>query len=105
LPEGGENRYVHKLPVKAKFPNLILKRALFPAKSELLEWAQNAIYNFEFKPLTVIVSLLNENHDPVRTWNFYSAFPVKIQVSEFKAQDNAAVIETLELAYKFSKQQ
>ncbi|HNW89158.1 MAG TPA: phage tail protein [Bacteroidales bacterium] len=104
LAEGGENRYTHKLPVKAKFSNLVLKRALSPLPSVLTKWAEDAIYNFEFRPCTVIVSLLNELHIPVKNWIFYSAYPVKIQVTDLKAQDNSVVVETLELAYKYSKQ-
>jgi phage tail-like protein len=104
LPEGGENRFVHKLPVKAKFPNLVLKRALSPIPSLLTKWAEDAIYNLNFSPCTVIVSLLDENHVPVKNWIFYSAYPVKINVTDLKAQDNSVVVETLELAYKYSKQ-
>ncbi|HNW99399.1 MAG TPA: phage tail protein [Bacteroidales bacterium] len=104
LAEGGENRYTHKLPVKAKFPNLVLKRALSPLPSILTKWVEDAIYNMEFSPCTVIVSLLNETHIPVKNWIFYSAYPVKIQVTDLKAQDNSVVVETLELAYKYSKQ-
>jgi len=104
LPEGGENRFVHKLPVKAKFPNLVLKRALSPIPSILTKWAEDAIYNLDFSPCTVLVSLLDENHLPLKNWIFYSAYPVKINVTDFKAQDNSVVVETLELAYKYSKQ-
>jgi phage tail-like protein len=104
LQEGGENRFVHKLPVKAKFPNLVLKRALFPVSSSLMDWAKNAIYNFDISPCSVLVSLLNEKHEPARSWNFKSVYPVKIQISDFKATDNAVVIETLELAYDYARE-
>lgn len=104
LAEGGENRYVHKLPVKSKFPNLVLKRAIYPLPSGLTHWANDAIYNFIFRPCTVMVFLLNEEHIPVKTWNFASAYPVKLQVSDLKAQDNSVLVETMELAYKFSHQ-
>ncbi|HOV10200.1 MAG TPA: phage tail protein [Bacteroidales bacterium] len=104
LAEGGENRFTYKLPVKAKFPNLVLKRALSPLPSVLVKWAEDAIYNLEFWPCTVLVSLLNDMHLPVKNWIFYSAYPVKIQASDLKAQDNSVMVETLELAYKYSKQ-
>ncbi len=103
LVEGGENRYVHKLPSKVQFPNLVLKRAMYPVPSALIAWAEMAIYHFRFTPLPVLVSLLNEQHLPVKNWCFFDAYPVKLHVSDLKAQDNALMIETLELVYKYSR--
>ena len=100
VSEGGENRFSHRLPTRAKYANLILKRGLF-TDSELIEWCENAIENFEFEPTTVNVTLLNENHEPVaETYSFVNVWPVKWSVSDFKAQDNSLVVETLELAYQ-----
>jgi len=103
LPEGGENRYSHKLPLKAKFPNLVLKRALSPLPSIISKWAEDAIYNMEFTPCTIIVSLLNESHVPVKNWCFYGAYPVKIHATDLKAQENSVVVEALELVYQYAK--
>ena len=43
--------------------------------------------------------LLNEEHEPLATWNFLRAYPVKWSLSDFKAQENALAVESLELAY------
>ena len=101
LMEGGENRFVHKLPVRVKFPNLVLKRALFPLSTPLIIWAQDAINNLDINTCNVLVTLLNDVHMPVKIWNFTNAYPVKLQISDFKASDNTVVIETIELAYDF----
>jgi len=99
--EGGENRFSHRLPTRAKYSNLTLKRGLL-SESGLIDWCKNAIENFDFTPATVNVTLLNEQHEPVAdTLSFIRAWPVKWSVSDFKAQDNALVIETLELAYNY----
>ena len=50
---------------------------------------------------TVMVALLNEEHEPLLAFNFARAYPVKWTVSDFKAQDNAIVVESLELSYDF----
>ena len=100
---GGENRYVHRLPKGAKFQNLTLKRALHTLPSHIIKWAENAIFNFDFSLHDVVVSLLNEKSQPVKSWNFVGAYPVKLQLSDLKANDNSLVIETLELAYKYSQ--
>lgn len=99
--EGGENRFSHRLPNRAKYGNLILKRGLF-TDSQLIDWCKDAIESFQFSPTTVNVTLLNENHEPVAdTFSFQNAWPVKWSVSDFKSQDNSIVVETLELAYSY----
>lgn len=99
--EGGENRFSHRLPNRAKYSNLILKRGLL-TNSRLIDWCKNAIENFDFEPTTVNVTLLNENHLPLAdTLSFLRAWPVKWTVSDFKAQENGIVVETLELAYNY----
>ena len=106
LIEGGENRFVHKLPVRAKYPNLVLKRGYFSSlPSPLMKWANDAIINFDIKPCQVQVMLLNELHMPAQIWSFTNAYPVKISMADFKATDNSYLVETLELAYQFFKKE
>ena len=97
--EGGLNAYSHKLPMGAKFGNLVLKRGFF-LDSKVTEWCRRAIEDFVFEPKeNVNVILLNENHEPLSTWSFSRVWPVKWSISEFKAMDNSIVIESLELAH------
>lgn len=99
--EGGENRFSHRLPTRAKYSNLILKRGLL-TNSQLIDWCKDAIENFIFQPVTVNVTLLNEEHEPLsNTYSFVRAWPVKWSISDFKAQDNSIVVESLELAYNY----
>lgn len=101
ISEGGENRFSHRLPNPVKYSNLVLKRGLL-TNSKLISWLKNAIENFEFEPTTVNITLLNERHQPVGdTYSFINVWPVKWSISDFKSQENAIVIETLELAYSY----
>ena len=100
LREGGENQYVHKFPAPAKYPNLVLKRGVL-IQSKLITWCFDAIDNFIFTPLNLSVTLLNEEHQPLISWEFVGAYPLKWSVSDLKAQDNSILVETLELAYKY----
>jgi phage tail-like protein len=100
VAEGGENRFEHRLPARGKFGNLVLKRGLL-TDSGMVEWIRNAIENFEFAPADVLVSLLNENHEPLSAWSFAGAWPVKWSVSDLKSTENGIVVETLELAYRY----
>ena len=105
LKEGGENRFVHKLPVRAKYPPLVLKRAIFPVSSELLKWADRAIQDLDIEPLDIQVFLLNEEHQPIKKWLFTKAYPVKIETSALNATKNELVIESIELVYQFAKKE
>ncbi|WP_339705343.1 phage tail protein [uncultured Kriegella sp.] len=98
--EGGENRFKHKLPVKTKFPNLVLKRGML-LDSEVIAWCQNAIENFVFEPANITIDLLNENHSPLKTWNIVGAYPVKWSVEDLNAQESKLVIESIELVYNY----
>ncbi|MBR5696820.1 MAG: phage tail protein [Paludibacteraceae bacterium] len=101
--EGGNNSFTYRLPKPAKYDNLVLKRALSTTPSLLVMWANEAIYNFNFHPCTVVVTLLNEKHIPVKVWAFNNAYPVKLEVSALGADKSELVIESLELAYNYSK--
>lgn len=102
LAEGGENRFKHKFPVKAKYPNLVLKRGLV-VDSELIKWCRSALESFEFEAKDLTIKLLNEEHEPLQTWNVVHAFPVKWAVEDFNAQESKLTVETLELAYQYFK--
>jgi len=108
IAEGGENRFKHKIPVRTKFPNLVLKRGML-TDSEVIKWCKDALMNFVFEPIDLTVSLLEKDPDgnakseaiPLQTWNIVNAYPVKWNVSDFNAEDNKYVIETLELSYNY----
>lgn len=100
LKEGGENRFAHRLPGPAKYSNLVLKRGLV-TDTALIKWFRDAIENFEFDPITIKVSLLNESSEPLLNWNFVDAYPVKWSVSNLDARKSEVMVDTIELAYKY----
>jgi phage tail-like protein len=99
LPEGGENRFSYKLPTKGKYGNLTLKRGVM-LSSGLVDWINDAIDKFTFAPKDINITLLNETGQPLVSWNFSKAYPVKWSTSDLKSTDNSIVTETLELAYQ-----
>jgi phage tail-like protein len=100
VKSGGENRFTFKLPTRAQYPNLVLKRGLL-LDSGLLTWVNDAIYNLEIKPATVLVTLLNENHEPLQTYQCVNAWPQKWSVADFNAQESRIMVETMELFYQY----
>ncbi len=98
--EGGENRFEHKLPVRTKYADLVLKRGMLMG-SAVLDWFTAAFRDREFTPADVNVILMNEKGDSLRTWNVAHAIPKKWLVSDFNANESSVVIETLELSYRY----
>lgn len=99
--EGGENRFKHKLPVRTKFPNLVLKRGFVSTDSKLVTWCKDAVESFEFKVKEVTVILYDESKAPLMAWHISGCFPVKWNVDEFNASESKLVIETIELSYNY----
>ncbi len=104
LNEGGENRFAHKLPVRGRYPDLVLKRGLI-RDSAVAKWLRDAFQNpitvpFVL-PTTIWVTLLNDAHEPLETYTVLNAWPKKWTLSDFNAESSDYVVETLELAYSY----
>lgn len=102
LAEGGENRFVHHLPGAINHGNLVMKRGLMLASSQLFDWCKATLESDLTRPIEpkdISVSLLNEKAKPIMTWSITGAWPVKWQIAAFKARDNEVAMETLEMAF------
>jgi phage tail-like protein len=92
--------------VLQKLANITLKRGMFQSDIEFNDWMDTISMN-TVERRDVTIKLLNENHEPVITWQVLNAWPVKVQSSDLKADGNEVAIETMELAHegiKISKQ-
>ncbi len=98
--EGGENRFTHKLPVRTKYSDLVLKRGML-TDSEVIKWCLRAFRDRDFEPSDITVTLMNEKSEPLKVWKVVHAVPRKWQASDLNANENAVVIETLELSYRY----
>jgi len=110
--EGGENRFEHALPTRTRYPLLSLKRGLV-VSSELLDWCaatfaalDNSMMTGDagttlIQPKDVLVSLLNEKHEPLCSWNVFHAWPKSWNLSKLNAEENTIAIESIELQYQY----
>jgi phage tail-like protein len=98
--EGGENRFIHRLPERVTYDKLVLKRGVLKG-SELIEWFKNAVELFQFDPKGVLITLLNEKHEPLESWSFINAYPVKWTVTNFDSTKNEVAVETIELVFQY----
>lgn len=88
-----------KMPGMEKFSNITMKRGSFKGDNQFYDWLNTVQLNkIERRDLTI--TLLNENHEPVITWQVKKAWPTKIQTTDLKADGNEVAIETLELVHE-----
>lgn len=99
VPEGGENRFVQKFPIRARYTELVLKRGLL-VNSEITEWVRRCIEDLDIEPKSVDIKLLNEQHQPLLTWHLVGAYPTKWSLGDLNASNSVVSIESLQLYYQ-----
>ena len=103
--EGGETRFVHRLPTGVKYKPLVLKRGVAPANSALATWCRSTLeagLGRQIMTVPITVYLLDEEGNPLRAWLFADAYPTQWEVGNFDAMNNAVAIETITLSYTYS---
>lgn len=100
--EGGENRFVHRLPGRNRYSDLVLKRGM-TLVSGVTAWCLDSIENFNYQPTNMLISLLNSDHLPVSSWYIANAIPIKYSISDFNAEQGQIVIESMTLRYEYYK--
>lgn len=100
-PEGGENRFAHRFPSRASFPNLVLNQGAGPVQ-ELWDW----FYEFHVTGLVaprdgtvVLMSTVDGDLAPVRVWAFTRGWPAKLTGPDLDAQTSAVAIDAIEIAH------
>ena len=116
--EGGENTFLHQVPVRSKFPNLVLKRGmsqddyLYNWIQEAGNWHLDGPEEMNRREVTLVlwgslpepaVSMARTAglpvRNPLRAWTFVDAFPVKWTAPNFSLSGDEFPIEELELAH------
>ena len=106
IVEGGENQYKYRLPNFKGFQNLILKRGFMPKDSEIFIWVNKTLTDnlaSVVQPKNLQVSLFDANNNAIVNWQFIGAYPVKMELSDFKSQGNEVAVESLEFKYNYLK--
>lgn len=104
VTEGGETRFVHRLPTGVKYKPLVLKRGVAPASSALATWCRSTLeggLGRQILTAPLSVYLLDEQGDPLRAWLFANAYPTQWEIGNFDAMNNAVAIETITLSYTY----
>lgn len=104
VAEGGENRFKHRLPTGGKYGNLVVKRGLVAANSQLATWCTQTVGSDLSAPMVtknITVTLLDPDANPLMAWNFVNAWPVKWSVSDLKSMQGEIVVESIEFSFSY----
>jgi phage tail-like protein len=97
--EGADRRSsARKLPGLARYPNVTLKRGV-AGRLELYEW-WNATRNGAVDRRNVVITLLDEQRNPVQRWTLRDAWPVKLSFGPLSGRGHEVLVEALELAHE-----
>lgn len=119
--EGGENRFAHKLPKGIKYgSNLELRRGLILTNSGFGKWCRTHLGSGlntvdskqKIEVRNLIVHLLDAEksvdahgraveREPLMSWAFAQAYPVKWDISSLDAKKSEIVVESLSIAYAY----
>ena len=98
--EGASPEYSNtKMPGQIKHTNIVLKRGISQGDNDFYDWLNTVKLN-SIERRDIVISLLNEEHEPVVSWRVKNAFPVKIEWSDLKANASEPAIETIEIAHE-----
>jgi phage tail-like protein len=96
--EGGSLHTV-KIPGQLKYSNVILKRGIVKGDNEFFQWI-STINGSAVQRRDVMISLLDETHQPVMRWRLSNAWPSKIEASTLNANASEIAIEIIELTHE-----
>jgi len=96
--EGGVNGFVHKLPGKTSYSNLVLRHGLTGVGS-LWDWYHHTTEGAIYRRNGTIM-LLSARQFPVMWWNFRNALPVRWTGPTFNAASDEVGVEELELVHE-----
>ncbi|MGI0494752.1 phage tail protein [Alkalinema pantanalense CENA528] len=88
-----------KMPGLRKFSNITLKRGIVKSDNDFFNWLNTVKLN-TVERRDLVISLLNEQHQPVMVWKVHNAFPVKVEGPQLKAAGNEVAIESIEIAHE-----
>jgi phage tail-like protein len=88
-----------KMPGMQKFSDITLSRGVFQSDNDYYTWMNTVNLN-SIEKRDVTISMLNEAHEPIVTWQIKQAFPIKISGPSLKSDGNEIAIEKLVLAHE-----
>jgi phage tail-like protein len=102
--EGGENGYVHQLPGRMSWPNIILKRGIIQTDA-LFDWVRKssgdtfATNGNKLTRCTGAIVLMSSRNQRLRSYELQGAFPVRWVGPDLNVDEQRPLDEELEVAH------
>jgi len=88
-----------KMPGNIKSNNVTLRKVVFVKDSQFFDWYSTVKMN-TVKRVTITIKLLDEEGNPIMTWNLQNAWPTKVTGTDLKSDGNEVAVETIEIAHE-----
>lgn len=95
--EGGQNEFVHRIPGRVRYPNLVLTRALDTSSAAVAAWFRSQAD--KVARTTAVVTAYGPGGEQVAAWSLRDVCPVRWTGPSFSTRGSEVAIETLELAH------
>lgn len=103
IHSGGDSFNFYYLPKSREYSDLILSRGILRKNDVFFTWCHETLVGGAQKDCIklkdLVVFLLDEKSDPIKSWNFFDAYPVKWSLSDFNAMKNEVVVESISIKY------
>lgn len=104
IPEGGQNGFVHKVPGRMSWPNIVLTRGV--TQNDLFfDWVSEssgegfAGHGNKLGRFTVAITMTSRQGKRLRSWELEGAFPVRWKGPQFASASADPLVEELEIAH------
>jgi phage tail-like protein len=101
--EGGNNEFVHQLPVRIKYPNVKLTRPLNSDSAKVAEWF--AKMGGVIKRQVAHIAARTADDRTIVSWSLHGVIPVRWQGPSLNVDTQKVATETLELAHHGFRQE
>lgn len=95
--EGGNNEFIHQLPVRMKYSNVKLTRMVDEDSKKVAKWF--AEMGGEITRTSAEITALGGDDDEITSWKLKGVIPVRWQGPSLSAEATKVATETLELAH------
>jgi phage tail-like protein len=95
--EGGTSSVVHQLPGQLEYESIKLSRVMTDGVP-LMGWFRKQAQ--ETRRMHGEIVVYASSGQPIQRWNFIDAIPVRWTIPTIRSGDQAAIVETLEIAHQ-----
>src|SRR5262245_60473922 len=92
--EGGNNMFVHQLPMRLKFNNVTLTRPLNSDSSKVALWFMTMAH--DYKRTEAEITAMSQNGDVIARWHLTGVIPVRWKGPSLNVESAQMATETLE---------